>query len=367
VLTPPTTVPEAALLLSVYAEAETRLAGLIARRAARRAAGDPVSSIGWAERKHAETAALRAEVTAVLVTAHKTAAADVAGLLHGYGTRAHDDATRTLPDSRITIRTNTAVVDAAVRRLQASLATAATGTVDAAAASYRTVIDQAAAQVLTGTVTRQQIAADVADRLADKGLARFTDTAGRTWHLSSYADMAVRTATHQTYLDVALDTYQGLGQEYVIVSDTPHECAKCRPYEGRVLSLGPDTPPAGLSGFTYAGTVQTARSSGLWHPGCGHSLNAWTPGLTRPVNVTALANPAGDRLRQQQRAHERSIRDAKRSVHAAEQAAEETGDPTAVSRRRAVLRRRQAALRVHLARPDVQAAGLRRKPHQEAI
>lgn len=122
----------------------------------------------------------------------------------------------------------------------------------------------------------------------------------------------------------------------------------CRPFEGTVLSLsGREPTPGEVEGHRYAGTLAAARSAGLLHPSCRHSLSAFVPGLTRPLGAPT-ADPDGDRERQQQRALERGVRETKRAVAAARQ----FGDTGELAHQQAKLRRRQEALRSFIAEHD---------------
>jgi hypothetical protein len=128
------------------------------------------------------------------------------------------------------------------------------------------------------------------------------DTAGRRWDITSYAEMAVRSATGQAAVQGHINRLTDNGYDLVIVSDSPEECELCRPWEGQVLSVSGQTP-----GYP---TVADATAAGLFHPCCTHTLGAYIPGLTRPMQGTE--NPQGYEERQQQRYNERMIRRWKR-------------------------------------------------------
>lgn len=258
------------------------------------------------------------------------------------------------------------VNDALLRRLTVDLSraliAAATGQVTALIAAATRATRTAALQVGTRQALRRHIVATVVDRMVADGVTGVPDSRGRVWRLDTYADMAIRTHVHTAVVETRLDTYRAAGAGLVIVSDSPHECVKCRPFEGRLLSL-PGWDGVIPAGFQYAGTVADARTSGLLHPGCRHAFHAYTPGLTRPRNVAALADPEGDRARQRQRALERAVRDAKRR----EVAAQAAGDPVVRARVTDLRQARQARLRDHLASPEAQAAGLKRRRDRERV
>jgi hypothetical protein len=162
---------------------------------------------------------------------------------------------------------------------------------------------EAALEARTGTIagraaTRLRAAQAALDRLAGDGITGFVDTAGRRWQLASYTEMATRTITTQAALNATLDRLADHGIDLVRVTDAPGECVRCRPWEGRVLSVSGRT--AG-----YPSLVE-ATAGGLFHPNCRHQVTAYLPGITRPLERTA--DPAGDQARQRTRALERRVR-----------------------------------------------------------
>lgn len=179
--------------------------------------------------------------------------------------------------------------------------------------AYRAVIAQAIAPASAGVETRRQAAQRALDRLAMHGIRGFTDRSGRQWRLESYVEMATRSTLGQASLQGSLDRI-GRTTPFVRVSDVADECELCRPWEGRIL-LADDTAevPDRWAGVRTSGTVRDARSAGLFHPNCTHSVGAYIPGLTRADTARpARANAAGYEARQRQRALERHVREWKR-------------------------------------------------------
>jgi hypothetical protein len=191
---------------------------------------------------------------------------------------------------------------------------------------------------------------------ADRGIQAFVDRAGRRWSLPSYAEMAVRTATARAATEAHMRTLSEAGVELVVVSDAPRECPLCRPWEGKVLTIG---GPAGartvevehavedgrMVPVRVAGSLDEARAAGLQHPNCRHSVSMYSPGLTRIEQATS--DPAGYDAGQRQREIERTIRKWKRREAAAI-------TPEAQRVARAKVRQWQGAMRQHLAdHPDL--------------
>lgn len=256
---------------------------------------------------------------------------------------------------------------AAINRLVLALVTALRGThlqvlrwqVD----TYREVIARAAPEVLAGTATRRRAAQIAYEHLLSQGITGFVDRAGRRWELASYVEMATRTTVAQALLEGQLDRLAGGGINLVMVSNSPQECSRCRPWEGKVLTRGgqpgertiraESAVSDRLVNVEIAGTLAEAIAQGLFHPNCTHNVTAYLPGATR--SPTDTANPQGYADRQKLRALERAVRRAKLL---------ETGaiDPAAKKAARAKVRAAQAAIRAH-----IDATGLIRQSAREQI
>lgn len=228
--------------------------------------------------------------------------------------------------------------------------------------TYRAAVGAAAPGVLLGTHTRLRAAQVAWEDLIARGVTGFTDRSGRNWELGSYVEMAMRSTTAQAATEAHLDRLADAGLDLVIVSDAPQECARCRPWEGAVLSrsgsgeryvtvqhAAQDRPVT----VHVAGSVSDAVRAGLMHPNCRHSLSAYMPGVTRAP--TRTADPQGDKDRQRLRAMERKVREWKRREAAAL-------TPEARAKARAKVRHWQTEIRAHVA-----DTGLHRQRHREQI
>lgn len=166
---------------------------------------------------------------------------------------------------------------------------------------YRKVVTQVSSQVLTGVETRRQATQRALNQFAKDGVKGFTDKAGRQWSMSTYAEMSIRANVGQASVTGHINRMKDQGRDLVWVSDHPEECDKCRPWEGRVLSI---------SGKGSYPSVDEAIAGGLFHVGCGHRLNAYLQGITDlPTNTE---DPSGYEERMEQRHIERKIREWKR-------------------------------------------------------
>ncbi|MCA1218844.1 phage minor capsid protein [Streptomyces sp. 8L] len=357
----------AASTRDLYADAEDRLFGIIARQLAA-----DLDAPSWAERKLAAVQSLRRASQAVVDelgkavtldvfdavadaynTGHRAAVAEL-GALSDADRRTVDDVT---PNAQAVDRLAQETVDKVTDTHRSILRAVEDG--------YRGVVAEVTATPLLGTGTRRQATQDAMRRFADKGITSFTDRSGRRWKLTSYAEMAVRTSVARAATDAHARTLAEAGVELVIVSDAPRECPLCRPWEGRVLTIsGPDgartvdvehaTDDGRTVPVRVAGSLDQARRSGLQHPNCRHSVSSYTPGITRTEHATSDA--AGYEAGQRQRAIERNIRKYKTRVAAAV-------TPEAKRAANAKVRQWQGAMRDHLAaHPDLRRLRAREQP-----
>jgi hypothetical protein len=229
--------------------------------------------------------------------------------------------------------------------------------------AYRDVVARASVDVLAGTHTRLRAAQVAWEKLLAQGITGFVDKSGRRWQLTSYVEMATRTTVAQAAVQGHLDRIGAMGEDLVIVSDAPGECIRCRPWEGKVLSItggGARTVERehGINDnemvpVHVAGSVVEAVAAGLMHPNCRHSLSLYLPGVTKiPTNTE---DPQGDADRQRLRQLERHVRHWKRREVAAI-------DPDAKKRAAGKVRDWQAAIRDH-----VEETGLLRQRHREQL
>jgi hypothetical protein len=165
----------------------------------------------------------------------------------------------------------------------------------------------AAGQVLPIGYTPEQAQAKAWREFMRRGVTGFTDKSGREWALSSYVEMAVRTASQRAYNASRLQVIQSLGGNLVFVSDDGHPCPQCLPWQNVVLCIVPDGEHP---------SVADATAAGLFHPQCRHHLAEYVAGRTHlpaPQEWTD-ADQVAYQATQKQRALERGIRIAKREL-----------------------------------------------------
>lgn len=229
--------------------------------------------------------------------------------------------------------------------------------------TYREVIARTSPEVLAGAATRRRAAQIAYETLLSQGITGFVDRSGRRWELAAYVEMATRTTVAQALLEGQLDRLTAAGINLIMVSNSPQECSRCRPWEGKILTRSGAggrrtvTVESAVSDrlvtVEIAGSLAEAVADGLLHPNCTHRLNAYLPGATRIPQATA--NPQGYADRQRLRELERRVRKWK---------LREAGaiDPAAKRAAAAKVREAQAAIRAH-----VDATGLIRQRPREQV
>lgn len=140
---------------------------------------------------------------------------------------------------------------------------------------WQQVVAEMARAELAGDATSLQVQQRVLDEWARRGLPAFTDKAGRTWSLQAYAEMNVRTATHQAFGDAHRAELAGAGMDLVIVSSHRNPADVCQPYERKVLSLSgrlsgsvqvPSATSDELVTVQVHSSLDMAKANGYDHP-----------------------------------------------------------------------------------------------------
>lgn len=153
--------------------------------------------------------------------------------------------------------------------------------------AYQRIVTKVANQVDAGEITRLTAAKRAMGEFANEGITGFVDKSGRNWELKTYAEMATRTKTAEIMVDAHVERLGQAGVKLVIVSQAPYECPLCKPWEGQILVTGPGATSGEhtvtVNGVTIKvkGSLDEARSKGLFHPNCRHNVSAYFPGVSR--------------------------------------------------------------------------------------
>jgi len=190
---------------------------------------------------------------------------------------------------------------------------------------YRRAVAAFATDVPLGLGTTRTAQLGAWRRLLGQGVTGFVDKAGRRWALSSYVEMATRSATRRAYDDAKVTTMQDNGVSLVSIVVGSGACERCARWSGKILrtDAGPTgrirVPRANGDGevtVTVAGTLDEAKRQGWRHPNCRCSTVAYLPGLSVITDVTHY-DPDAEAARQKLRYLERETRKAKVEAMAA--------------------------------------------------
>lgn len=210
-------------------------------------------------------------------------------------------------------------------------------------------LNETTSAVTLGVETRRQALQKAISQLADNGIYGFVDRAGRHWSPEAYMNMDIRTTVHNAAIQSIRMRQEDYGSDIFQVSTHPGARPLCYPYQGKFYSWvndgGTFTDGNGTR-HTYKPISSTSygQAAGLFGINCGHYPLPQIPRVTIPQDKTLENKEENDHLyqeRQEQRALERSIRDAKRK-QAAYTAA---GLNTEADDMADTIRRRQAVMR----------------------
>jgi len=228
---------------------------------------------------------------------------------------------------------------------------------------YRRAVGQSSTDVLLGLSTNRGAQNRAWQRLISAGITGFEDKAGRRWRLSSYVEMATRTATRRAWDDQHVATMQQHGVNLVTVIVGADGCKACHHWSGKILRTdkGPigrikvdSAVGSGTVTVNVAGTTDQAKAAGWRHPNDRCQTVAFLPGLSQAADATTY-DPVLEAERERLRLLERRTRAAK----AKEAAAVSPELAAAAKRRRLDLQKLIAA--------HVKTTGLIRQRHREQI
>lgn len=309
----------AAAVSTLYEQAELALIEKVTR-----ALAEGLDSPAWMELKLASIGHLRTAIEEIIAALQ----ANATGAIHQALAEAYGRGTQAAVAELGAIAPHVASIPAgahAVDRLASALVQETGAThmriLRTGMDVYRRVIAEAASAPLLGATTRRQAATRALAKFADRGVTGFVDRTGRAWNLTSYVEMATRSAVGRAAVQAHTDRLAAAGIDLVVVSDAPEECPRCKPWEGKVLRReGPSgagsvevehaTEDGRMVNVRVAGSLAEARAAGLQHPNCRHTVSIYLAGVTRPRPKPP--SRATYEQTQQQRYLERQVRAWKR-------------------------------------------------------
>lgn len=157
---------------------------------------------------------------------------------------------------------------------------------------YQRAVAATATDVVLGMGTTRTAQQSAWRRLLGQGVTGFVDVSGRRWGLSSYVEMATRSATRRAYDDAKVTTMQDNGVELVSIVVGSGACERCARWAGKILRTTPGPTgrirvPAANSDrevtVNVAATLDQAKAAGWRHPNC---FPAWVP-VSAPTGIAA--------------------------------------------------------------------------------
>lgn len=214
----------------------------------------------------------------------------------------------------------------------------------AVTSAYRKILTESTLLTLSGTVTHDKAVKQAIYHAVDRGLpTRLVDKCGHRWSIDGYTKMVVNTTVNRTYNALRLQRMKDYDLHLALMSSHPNSRPACAYIQGHVVNIVPPESP------DYNDKYDSIYNHGYGTPGgtqginCSHILFPYRPGVN--TNHQPQYDPkeaiANGKLVQQQRARERSIRDAKRRLEAAKR----LDDEEQVNHAKTLIRARQAKLR----------------------
>lgn len=182
------------------------------------------------------------------------------------------------------------------------------------------ILNAATTAVEVGSETRLQALRRAISQMADNGIYGFVDRAGRHWSPEAYINMDIRTTVHNAAIQSVRSRQQDYNSDIFQVSTHPGARPLCYPYQGKFFTWGSEggtftDGDGSRHEYKPISTTSYGEPAGLFGINCGHYPMPQIPGVTIPQDKRRQGKEANDKLyqeSQEQRALERSIRDAKR-------------------------------------------------------
>ena len=178
---------------------------------------------------------------------------------------------------------------------------------------YRQTVFKSQIAFNSGALTLDQ-AIDVATKdFLEKGVNCIKYANGAQVNIASYAEMCVRTSAHRATLMAEGARNQEWGVTTIQITQHGSTCPLCSPWQGRVLI--DDVYSGGKPSDGDYPLLSTAMAEGLFHPNCRHGSGTFFEGISiapKPLNQGDVE--AKYEKEQQQRYHERKIREWKRKA-----------------------------------------------------
>lgn len=210
--------------------------------------------------------------------------------------------------------------------------------------AYRQILTESTLATLSGTVTHDKAVKRAVYHAVSRGLpTKLVDKGGHNWSIDGYTKTVVNTTVNRTYNALRLQRMKDYDLHLALMSSHPNSRPACAWIQGHVVNIVPPESPDYNDKYDSIYNHGYGTPAGTQGINCSHILFPYRPGVN--TNHQPQYDPeeaiANGKLVQQQRARERSIRDAKRQLEAAKR----LDDEEQVNHAKTLIRARQAKLR----------------------
>lgn len=212
---------------------------------------------------------------------------------------------------------------------------------------YRGIIQDSVARVVTGLSTHDKALNETVMKWQDAGFKGFVDRGGKRWKIDNYARTVIKTTAIRSYREMRTMPAEELGIDTYYYSKKATAREACAPLQHHIVTTGSAREEEGY-------TILSLNDHGYGTPAgclginCGHILTPFIPGINElpelgedVKNVTPEQAIENANAEAKQRALERSIRNNKEKLHAAEK----LGDKELIDKYKSKIRTQQGAMR----------------------
>ena len=216
--------------------------------------------------------------------------------------------------------------------------------------AYKSIIEEATAQVVTGLATSDKAIADTVMKWAKKGFYGFTDSQGKRWRADTYARQVIKSTAWRVYREVRMAPAEELGIDTFYYHKKATAREMCAPLQHQIVTTGVARTEKGerILALSYYGYGYAWGCQGI---NCTHEMTPYIPGANyKPDLPDELRDLTPEQaienanVQAKQRALERSIRQSKEFLHVAEK----LGDSELIDKYKSKVRIQQGAMRDYL-------------------
>ena len=194
---------------------------------------------------------------------------------------------------------------------------------------YQKIVEESVAKVVSGVTTKDQAINDTVMKWIDKGIpSAFVDKGGHLWNIDTYARTVVQSTTYRVYNDMRTRASEELGVDTFYYSMHQASRPACAPIQGKVVTKAEQGFYSEELGYYVSSLYEHGWGdpAGALGINCHHYLTPFVVGVNEVPDVPeSMKGLSYDQIiengKQQarQRAYERSIKDDKYKLKAAQE------------------------------------------------